>query len=162
MGAPSAPGPSLRGLLSPIAVFLLGPLLLVAGAGVQFLGADMRTLSWFAANAVAGTIAALGVLAIVGTWPRLMRPDADGQILQGGKSFLAAMVLVTLFELVVAPALFGWLWLDDHARREGLSRDAARALLPWITAGAFAYALLVGAFGLWLGSRNYRRLLAPR
>ena len=120
-------------------------------------------MTWFVVIALAGTAAALGVLAIVGTWPRLMRPDAEGQIMQGGKTFLAAMVLVTIFELVVAPAMFAWLWLSHFAEQQrGLTLEVARQHAPWVLAAALAYGGLIATLGIWLGGRNYRRLLTPR
>lgn len=162
MAAPASPRAILRGKLGAVAVFLLWPLLLVAAAGTRLFAADLSTVACFAGTALGGTAAALGVLAVVGTWPRLMRPDAEGQILQGGRSFLAAMVLVTLFELAVSPAVFGFLWLRDHAQREGLATDDALAAAPWVVGAALAYGALLAAAGVWLGGRNYRRLLAPR
>ena len=167
MTAPVSPHAILRGKLAAIATFLLWPLLLVAACNAQILDAQAHTVARFVAIALGGTLAALGVLAVVGTWPRLMRPDVDGQILQGGKSFLAAMVLVTAFELAMAPGAFAWSRLVDHARHlhevDGtLTPVTISAWAPWVVAAALGYGALIGAIGLWLGGRNYRRLLAPQ
>ncbi|MEZ6036637.1 MAG: hypothetical protein R3F29_04100 [Planctomycetota bacterium] len=160
MAAPPRPRTILRGKLQAIAVFLLWPLLLVVMAGVKLLDADLTAVLRFVGVAVGGTLAALGVIAVVGTWPRLMRPDRDGQILQGGKTFLAAMVMVTLFEMTLAPAALAWWWLGDHPY--ALSAAEIAELWPHIIAIAVAYGALVGLGGLWLGGKNYRRLLAPQ
>lgn len=162
MAAPASPRAILRGKLAAVAVFLSWPLVLVAAAGMQLLDADLLTIACFGGTALGGTAVALGVLAVVGTWPRLMRPDAEGQILQGGRSFLAAMVLVTLFEVAVSPAVLGFLWLRDHAQRDGLAADEALAFAPWVVGAALGYGALIAAAGVWLGGRNYRRLLRPR
>ncbi len=160
--SPGAPGAMLRGKLAAIFVFLLWPLLLVAFAGAAMLGASRAALLVFGAIALGGTFAALGVLATVGTWPRLMRPDDGGQAVQGGKSFLAAMVLVLVYYLALLPALVAWVWLGQHTRDRTLRPGAARAAAPWVAGGACAYGLLVLALGLLVGTRNFRRLLAPR
>jgi hypothetical protein len=91
-----------------------------------------------------------------------MRPDDGGPVAQGGRGFLAALLLVALFEVVaVAPAVFGWLWLVDHARGRYLARETTLAALPWVVGAAWLLGLLVAGFGSWLGVRNYRRLLGP-
>ena len=108
--------------------------------------------------ALAGTLAALGVLAIVGTWPRLMRPDEGGQIVQGGRSFLAAMVLVLLFELVLSPTWPAWQWLAANVRTEADVRGAG----PWIVAAAWVWGVVVAAVGVAIGARNFRRLSTAR
>ena len=162
VSSPAHPGQILRGKLQAIAVFLLWPLVLVTGAGVYFLGADASSLGWFAGFASAGSLCALGVVATIGTWPRLLRPDADGQILQGGRSFLAAMVMVTTFQLTMLPAILAWAWLLQRSARRQLPRAAVLELAPTALALALAYGLLVAALGTWLGQRNYRRLLAAR
>ncbi len=115
--APAAPFAILRGKLEAVAVFLLWPLVLVGAAGVHLFGAGATALLGFVGLALGGTLAALGVLAIVGTSPRLMRPDDSGQVAQGGRSFVAALLLVLLFQLALAPAMFAWLEFLPHARR---------------------------------------------
>ena len=167
MSSPASPHAILRGKLGAIAVFLLWPLLLVAAINVQTLGVQAHTVVRFVAIALAGTLAALGVLAVIGTWPRLMRPDIDGQILQGGKSFLAAMVLLTTFELSMSPGVLAWSYLAEHARRLHEADDMLTAATiaewtPWVIAATIGYGALIGSIGLWLGGRNYRRLLAPQ
>ena len=164
MAAPAAPGAILRGKLTAIAVFLLWPLVLVAGAGVHLLEANRATLIAFLGIASGGTLAALGVLAVVGTWPRLMRPDDGGQILQGGRTFVAATVLVVLFEVAVSPAVLGWWWLCEQARRSmpGLRLETALAWAPAVVAGAVLAGAAIAGLGTWIGARNYRRLLEPR
>ena len=162
MASPERPGSILRGKLQAIATFLLWPLLLVATVGVQMIGASAREIAWFAGFALAGTLGALGVVAVIGTWPRLMRPDAEGQIMQGGKSFLAAMVMVTTFQIVMIPAILFWSYLTRYVRQRPVSSDMVADYLPTLLAGAVGYGLLVAALGTWLGGRNYRTLLAPR
>jgi hypothetical protein len=164
MAAPAAPGAILRGKLTAIAALLLWPLVLVAGAGVHLLEANRATLIAFLGMGSGGTLAALGVMAVVGTWPRLMRPDDGGQILQGGRTFLAATVLVLLFEVAVSPAVVGWWWLCDQARRSmtGLRLETALAWAPAVVAGAVLGGAAIAGLGTWIGARNYRRLLAPR
>ena len=162
MASPERPGTILRGKLHAIATFLMWPLLLVAVVGVQMIGANAREVAWFVGFALAGTLGALGVVAVIGTWPRLMRPDAEGQIMQGGKSFLAAMVMVTTFQITMIPAILFWSWLTRLARYNRLDSEQVAEHLPTLLAGAFGYGLLMALLGTWLGSRNYRTLLAPR
>ncbi|MFK7741282.1 MAG: hypothetical protein AB8H80_13260 [Planctomycetota bacterium] len=162
MASPSRGFAILRGKLQAVAVFLLWPLLLVAAVGLQLLHAETSTVLWFCGFAVAGTLAALGIVAIIGTWPRLMRPDSEGQILQGGKSFLAAMVMVMTFQLAMLPAMAGWQILLRRASVERMSYDILIAEAPWMLAAALGYGLILALVGCWVGARNYRRLLAPR
>ena len=162
MSSPARPSAILRGKLSAIGLFLMWPLLLVAAAGAHQFGADRVVLWHFFAAALAGTAAALGVVAAIGTWPRLMRPDDGGQIVQSGRSFLAAMTLVLCFELVVSPALVGWIALMDRADRQPLRDAEAAAAAPWVLAVAAGYGALVFVVGYAIGCRNYRLLLMPR
>jgi hypothetical protein len=164
MASPAAPGAILRGKLTAIAALLLWPLVLVAGAGEHLLEANRTTLLAFLGIGLGGTLAALGVLAVVGTWPRLMRPDDGGQILQGGRTFVAATVLVVLFEIAVSPAVVGWWWLCEYAKRSipGLRLETALAWAPAVVAGAVLIGAAIAGLGTWIGARNYRRLLAPR
>jgi hypothetical protein len=162
VAAPAAPGAILRGKQTAVLWLLAWPLLLVAGCGAPWLGASLPAVATFVGVALGGTLSALGVLTAVGTWPRLMRPDDGGPVAQGGRGFLAALLLVALFEVVaVAPAVFGWLWLVDHARGRYLARETTLAALPWVVGAAWLLGLLVAGFGSWLGVRNYRRLLGP-
>lgn len=162
MASPAKPGWILRGKLQAIATFLMWPLLLVAVAGTQALDVDVYSMLWFLGLALTGTLVALGVVAMVGTWPRLMRPDAEGQILQGGKSFIAAMIMVTMFQCALMPAFYLWLQLTNYVRRNRVTSYQVEEWLPWILGAAVLYGLLVATFGFWVGGRNYRRLLAPR
>lgn len=163
MASPTPAGAILRGKLQAIAVLLLWPLMLVAVIGSHQLQVATGTMLWFVAFALAGTVLALGVVATVGTWPRLMRPDAEGQILQGGRSFLAAMVMVLLFQLTLMPAMMAWSLLVLRAQQTGVLNFAqVESLLPWALAAAATYALLIGLAGVLLGTRHYRRLLSPR
>ncbi len=163
MSAPAAPFALLRGKLTAVFLFLLWPLLLVGAAGVGIYEVEPGVLPVFGGIAIGGTFAALGVLAAVGTAPLLMRPDTNGQIQPGGRAFFAALGLVLGFELVVAPAMFGWLFLVDHAQRreDGLPAALAQRWTPWVVAAALLYGAVVLALGCLLGRRNYRRLLTP-
>jgi len=162
MSSPARPAAILRGKLAAVGLFLSWPLLLVAAAGSQLFGADRVVLWHFAICALAGTAAALGVLAAIGTWPRLLRPDDGGQIVQSSRSFLAAMALVLCFELVLSPALFAWIALMAHAGRARLTLEQATAAAPQMLGIAALYGGLVFVVGYTIGCRNYRQLLAPR
>ncbi|MEO6594419.1 MAG: hypothetical protein ABIP94_06675 [Planctomycetota bacterium] len=152
----------LRGKLEAVALFLLWPLVLVGAAGVHLLSASPAVLLTFVGVALGGTLAALGVLAIVGTSPRLMRPDDGGQIVQSGRSFVAAMLLVMLFELAVSPAVLGWMWLSDWLRRNQLQPEVAHEMAPWVVGSSLAFGLGVAVLGIAIGARNYRRLSMAR
>jgi hypothetical protein len=160
ISSPARPGWILRGKLQAIGVFLLWPLLLVAGIGVQTLGVELKTTLWFLGFALTGTAIALAVVAVVGTWPRLMRPDNEGQILQGGKSFFAAMVMVTTFHITMMPAAVLWSWVTNPRNR--ITSFLADEWLPWILGIAASYAAVIAIIGFLVGGWNYRRLLAPR
>ncbi|MBM4061655.1 MAG: hypothetical protein FJ265_11255 [Planctomycetes bacterium] len=162
LAAPARPVAILWGKLQAVALFLLWPLVVVGAAGSQMLGAGPAAVGLFAAVALAGTVAALGVLAAVGTWPRLMRPDDAGQIVQGGRSFLAALVLVVAFELVAAPVYFGWPLLVDAPQQRLAGGAGPASLHGWAVPAIWLFALLAGASGFGLGVRNYGRLLRAR
>lgn len=162
MASPADGRHILRGKLQAIAVFLLWPMLLVAAAGMQLLAVRGPTLLWFVGFAVAGTLAALGIIAAVGTEPRLMRPDSDGQILQGGKSFLAAMIMVTAFQVTMMPVVIGWQWLVRAVHREHVPMRTLLEYAPYALGAALCYGILIALAGSWLGGLHYRRLLAPR
>lgn len=159
--APASSWQVLRGKLEATATFLAWPLVLVAAAGAHQFGAGPRAVLTFVGLAVGGTLVALGVLAVVGTWPRLMRPG-DGAFAQGGRSFVAALLLVALFQGALVPAMFAWLQFDHHARRERVDLDAAVAAAPWVVGAAIAYGLVVAGLGTAIGARNFRRLTAPQ
>lgn len=158
--APAAPLAILRGKLEAVAVFLAWPLLLVAAAGAHQFGAGPFAVATFAGLGVAGTLCALGVLAVIGTSPRLVRPD-DGPIAQSGRNLIAALLLVFTFQLAIAPAVFGHAWLEHRARTVRIDSATAAAWAPWVVAGAVLYGCVVAALGTWIGARNYRRLLQP-
>ncbi|MCU0865616.1 MAG: hypothetical protein MUC36_17670 [Planctomycetes bacterium] len=162
MASPVAPQSLLRGKLQAVFVFLCWPLLLVTGFGAWLLGADGSVLLTFVGIGLGGNCTALGVLAVVGTWPRLMQPDQGGQVLQGGRSFLAALLLVAGFELACAPVVIAWwrwhpellVWRPDPAELG----DAA--LL--VVGAAMLYGSITATLGNWIGTANVRRLLRPR
>ncbi|MBL8748939.1 MAG: hypothetical protein JNK78_07255 [Planctomycetes bacterium] len=156
--APASPWAIVRGKLQSVALLLLWPLLLVAVIAGRAYGASSAVTLTFVATTLGGTLAALGVLAVVGTSPRLMRPDLGGAMAQGGRSFLAAMLLVLLFEFAMSPAVFAWSWLTANVH----TAAAARAAFVWVAAGAWALGLAVGGVGVALGVRNFRRLCAPQ
>ena len=162
MASPASPLAILRGKLQAVFVFLLWPLVLVLTVGALHFGAERAALATTAAIALGGTLAAIGVLAVIGTLPILMRPDEGGQILQGGKSFLGAMLLVLGFELVMSPAMFGWLWLSEHAHRHPVTARDVAAWTPWIVGTAGVYGMALATVGIAIGARNFRRMLQPR
>jgi hypothetical protein len=162
MQAPVAPHALLGGKLLAVAVLLLWPLLLVGAASGFVLGADRATLWTYLGVALGGTGLALGVLAVVGTLPWLLRPDDGGQVLQGARGFLAALLLVVTFELTVAPAVIGFGWLRLLVQRAAIRDSELLAQAPTLVAATVACGALVALAGLWLGSRNMRRLLQPR
>lgn len=157
--SPVAPGTLLRGKLVAIGLLLLWPLLLVGAAGVAVLGAEGRVLLAYAGTAVGGTLAALGVLAVVGTLPMLLRPDPDGRTAPGGRSFVAALVLVVAFQATMVPAVFAWsVYVVPTAERLD---ELGWNELGGLVAAAVGYGALVVLLGGLVGSRNLRRLLRP-
>lgn len=160
VAAPVAPWSLLRGKLTAIFVFLLWPMLLVAAAGAVLFAIEGPVLLTFLGTAVGGTLAALGVLAVIGTLPLLMRPDDGGHVAQGGRSFLAALVLVVAFQLTMAPGALAWslVVVPNSEHRNGAPWQYA----PWVVGAAVGYGLLVAAVGSVIGARNFRRLLQPR
>lgn len=160
--APAGPWPVLRGKLEAVSLFLLWPLLLVAAAGRHLFGAGLPALASFAGIALGGTLAALGVLAAVGTTPRLMRPDDGGHVVQGSRSFLAALLLVTVFWLVIAPAMYVWVAIVTYVQTHGVRAEQVNEWAPRLVGGALLYGLLVGAIGVAIGARNFRRLTTAR
>lgn len=159
MSSPTPGATILRGKLIAVGGYLLWPMLLVGVIGRHEFGATPLTIARFLGLAVGGNCAALGVIATIGTWPRLMRPDEAGQIAQGGRNFFAAMAMVLVFELIAAPVLVAWLLWASQVRHQ--SPQDALPLLEAMTA-IVAYGVLVLATGYLVGARNYRRLLAPR
>jgi hypothetical protein len=86
-----------------------------------------------------------------------MRPEDGGQIVQGGRTFFAAIVLVILFYLALSPAVPAWIWLTRNVKTPADAREAA----PWIVGGAWALGALVASLGITIGTRNFRKLSAP-
>lgn len=160
IASPARPRSILRGKLQAIGIFLMWPLLLVAGIGVQTLEVEVETMMWFLGFALSGTVIALAVVAVIGTWPRLMRPDNEGQILQGGKSFLAAMLMVTTFHITMLPAAVMWQYVTTPRNR--ITEYVVDEHMPYVFATAAGYAAVLAVIGYFLGGFNYRRLLAPR
>lgn len=156
--APASPWRILRGKLEAVAILLSWPLVLVAVIGSNQFGTNVTTTLTFVGTAVGGTLVALGVLAIVGTSPRLMRPEDGGQIVQGGRTFVAAMLLVIVFYVALLPAVPAWLWLRANVHTPAALRDAA----PWIVGGAMLLGAVVALLGIAIGTRNFRRLTAAR
>jgi hypothetical protein len=162
MQAPVAPRRLLFGKLFAVGLLLLWPLFVVGSAGAWAMQVERATLLTYCGVAAGGTLLALGVLAVIGTLPRLLRPDDGGQVLQGARGFLAALLLVVTFELAVAPAVIGFVWLRDRAHRSLLREAELLAYAPWLVATAIAAGSLFLLAGSWLGSRHLRRLLLPR
>jgi len=156
--SPAAPRTILRGKLEAVALLLLWPLTLVGAIGSGQFGARATVTLTLVGPALGGTLAALGVLAIVGTSPRLMHPEDSGQIVQGGRTFVAAIVLVGLFYFVMSPAVPAWIWIERNVR----STADLQAAAPWIVAGAFGLGGAVALLGITIGARNFRKLAAPR
>jgi hypothetical protein len=161
--APAPPAAILRGKLQGIFLLLLWPVIVVALIGHYLLRADGQTLLWFGGLALAGNLIALGVVATVGTLPLLMRPDPNGQMPGSWRSFLATLLLVFGFDAAVSPGFIGWNALAIYVARRGtVSAAQAMAFAPKVLGVAWLLALVLGGGGVWLGGRNFRRLLRAR
>jgi hypothetical protein len=161
VASPAAPGAILRGKLTAIFAFLMWPLLLVAVSGTVQLDADAATVLVFVLTALGATFIALGVLALVGTWPRLLRPGDGPHAPGGGRGFFAAMLLVlTFYGFTIVPA--GFAWELFALERRGLGTANAARWWPAVAAGVWLWGLAIAGLGAWIGTRNYRRLLQPR
>lgn len=159
MSAPVRPWSILRGKLQAIAIFLLWPLVLVGAFGSWSLGVSGSTLATFVGIALGGTLTALGVIAAVGTSPLLMRPDEGGHITQGGRSFVAALVLVLVLELAMSPTVLVWPWI---AQVDATDEGALRAAFGTAVGVAWLDGLAVAGLGIAIAVRNFRKLTAPR
>lgn len=161
--APASPAAILRGKLQGIFLLLLWPVIVVALAGHYLLRADAETLLWFSGVALAGNCVALGVVATVGTLPLLTRPDPGGQMPAGWRSFVATLLLVFGFEAAtMGPGIIGWTALTVYVAHRGpVSAAQAMAFAPTVLGGAWFLALVLGGVGVWVGARNFRRLLRP-
>lgn len=162
VAAPASAFALLRGKLTAIFVYLLWPLVLVGASGAWLLPANGSALLAYGGLALGGTLAALGVLAIVGTTPMLVRPDDSGQVAPGGKGLFGAILLVLGFYVAVSPVVPAWLWLEEYALRHRLRAADVAPHVPWIVAAAIAYGAGIAAIGTLIGTANFRRLLAPR
>jgi hypothetical protein len=163
MVAPARAAAILRGKLQGIFLLLLWPVIVVVLAGHYLLHVDAETLLWFSGLALAGNLVALGVVATVGTLPLLTRPDLSGQMASGWRSFVATLLLVFGFEAAMAPGFIGWQALAVYVARRGpVSAAQATAFAPTVLVVAWLLALVLGGGGVWLGGRNFRRLLRPR
>jgi hypothetical protein len=160
--APAAPGAILRGKMLAVFALLGWPLLLVGLAGIAVLDARAEVLATYAVTALGGSGVALGVLTIVGTTPLLVRHDADGGSLQGGKGLVAALLLVVGMQVAALPALLAWHRLCERAAADGLDADAAWQAAPAVAGAALAYGALWLAVGWFVGRWNFARLLRPR
>jgi hypothetical protein len=113
----------------------------------------------FAGFAAAGTLAALAVIAAIGTWPWLVRRELDGRLTQGSRGLVGSLALMTCYLLAVAPGYVAYRLALAEARTQ---RPDFGPLLPLALGAAFALGALEFAAAGWLAVRNYRRLLAPR
>lgn len=164
LAAPVRPRAILLGKLQAIALLLLWPVAVVTLAGATLLHASGTALLLFVPLALIGNLIALGVTAVVGTLPHVIRPDASGQIEQGSRSLLAAMLLIVGFIVVaMMPGHLFWLWLQRLEQSGSHIGEAeATAMAPGVLLATLIYGGLVGGLGLWLGSHNFARLLRPR
>ncbi len=163
VASPAAPGAILRGKLTAIFVLLLWPAALVAASGAAQLEASGPTLLAFAIAALGASFVAIGVIALVGTWPRLVRPGDAPQSAQGSRGFLAALLLVVTFQaLTMVPAQLGLQLLEVASRRHLLTDTAVWRHAPLAIAALWLYGLAIAGLGVAVGTRNYRALLRPR
>lgn len=156
--APAPSGAILGGKLLATGCLLAWPLLLVAGAGGTRLGATPPVLGRYLLFALPGTLLALSALAVVGTSPPLLRPHLTGRA-SPGRNLGAALLLVLLFELLVAPLAAGGFWCSERLRLA--SPAEAERLLDVAVGVAWAYALLVALPCLWLSRWQFGRLRKP-
>jgi hypothetical protein len=164
MAAPLSPRTLLRAKLQVIALLLLWPLFVSGWAGVQWLDAGLDAMLVYGALATAGSLAALAVVAAVGTWPWLLRTELDGRLSQGSRGLVGSMVLVLTFYLALLPAFLAWAWLlaELHAQPPDRASTVLAESWPVVLPSALGLgAALLGA-ALLVGSRQYRHLLAPR
>jgi hypothetical protein len=156
--APAPNSPLLSGKLLAVGLLLAWPLLLVALAGGARLGATPPVLLRYLLFAVPGTLLALGALAVVGTHPPLLRPQLAGQA-SPGRNLGGALLLVLLFELLVAPLAAGGFWCGERLR--SASPAEAQRLLTLAAGTAWVYALAVLVLCLWLARWQFARLRQP-
>jgi hypothetical protein len=161
-GSPATAGAILRGKMTAIGVMLLWPVTLVGAAGVVVLEARPLVVAAYAAAALGGTGVALGVLAVVGTLPMLVRPDDRGGATPGGRNLFGALLLVLGLQLAMAPAALAWRVVELRANQRGLGAAEAWEAAPAVLAAVLGYGLLALALGAAIGRWNFARLLRPR
>jgi len=162
--SPIAPATLLRAKLQSIGMLMLWPVAVAAWAGAQWLQAGTSAILPFLGFACAGTIMALAIVAVVGTWPWLVRQEGDGRLTQGARGIVGSLTLVFSFYLAVSPAFVAWVWLLDRFQNipDHEIREALASLLPPMLLVAFGFAGLLFAIAGPLARRNYSRLLAAR
>ena len=162
--SPVATSTLLRGKLQSIGILMLWPVAVAAWAGAQWLDAGAAAIWPFLAIAAAGTCVALAVVAVVGTWPWLVRQEPDGRLTQGSRGIVGSLTLVFSFYVAVSPGFVAWVWALD--RFQGVpvheAREAIRAALPSLLLCAAGIAAVALAIAVPLARRNYARLLAAR
>lgn len=162
--SPLPPRTLLLAKLQSIAVLMAWPVVVALWAGVQWLDAGRAACLPFLGIAAAGSLVALAVVALVGTWPWLVRPENDGRLTQGSRGLVGSMVLVFAFYLAISPAFAGWVWLLQRFHLEPVDevRKAMRDLWPAVLLMAAGFGGLLLSLAIPLARRNYERLLAPR
>lgn len=90
-----------------------------------------------------------------------MRPDDGGHIVQGGRNFLAALLLVALFQLAMSPAMFGWTTWSTTCGSSPAA-ETVQEWAPWVIGAAWLHGLLIGGIGIAIGVRNFRKLTRPQ
>jgi len=160
--SPAARSSILRGKLEAVGMLLLWPMLLVAVVGGHAVGATPRTLGLFASMALPGTLIALGVLALIGTMPWLVRPEEGGNMAQGGRGFMASMLLVIVFELAISPFVLGLYLVWRSAEHNLLTLEEVRDWTPMVIGATWLVGLAILGLGVAIGARNYRKLSLPR
>ncbi len=154
----------LRGKLQSIGILMLWPVAVAAWAGAQWLDAGAQAMVPFLAISAAGTCIALAVVAVVGTWPWLVRPEPDGRLTQGSRGIVGSLTLVFSFYVAVSPGFVAWIWALERFHNVPIheARAAIRGALPSLLLCAAGIAAAMLAIAIPLARRNYARLLAAR
>ena len=162
--SPIAPSTLLSAKLQSIGLLMLWPVAVAAWAGSWWLEAGRSSTLPFLGFAAAGTLVALAIVAIVGTWPWLVRQEGDGKLTQGARGLVGSLTLVFSFYVAVAPGFAAWAWLLDRFENvpDHEARAAIASLLPPMLLAAFGFAGLLFAIATTLARHNYARLLAAR
>lgn len=150
--------------LQSIAVLMAWPLLVSLWAGVQWLDAGTAACLPFVFLACAGSMVALSIVAVIGTWPWLVRPEIDGRLTQGSRGLVGSLVLVFSFYFAVSPAFVGWVWLLQRFHLHPIHEVRAAMAELWlpIVLMAFGFGGVLLSIAVPLSRRHYARLLAPR